>query len=336
MLFGVATRRDGNVDTGIPERFAGLPGVSADGEIRRWGDTMRTGLNPGITFAEWREVPVPEAPAPVLLVRIPAAIVRPHMVTFQGGREIWRRGPAGRYQPDIQELRQMFLTGTTWLDQVEAFRRARVDLVRSRRAYPNVDVSSSFFVHVLPIGRLDQLLDLRPHEEALRGVGPLDPAGWSPRFNTFGFQTYVATASKGVPSYAQWFRHGGVEGYAATFRFQRSSGPSGVAIDALDRDLLRRVPEFVRTSLERMRSLFSLDPPFAVGIAGFGFVGARIYSADGTRASAAIESDVELLPPIIVEDPAAPRLDDELLSLLDIIWQSAGYNEVPRVTPPRR
>ena len=225
----------------------------------------------------------------------------------------------------------MFLTGTTWLDQVEAFRRERVDLVRSGRAYPNVDVSSSFFVHVLPVGRLDQLLDLRPHEEALRGVAPLDPAGWSPRFNTFGFQTYVrGDNDAAVPSYAQWFRNGGVEGYTATYRFQRSSGPLGVAIDALDRNLLGQVPEFVRTALERMQSLFRLDPPFAVGIAGFGFVGARIYNDTGTRASAAIESDFELLPPMIVEDPAATRLDDDLLSLLDIVWQSAGYREAPR------
>src|SRR5438034_2329321 len=35
--------------------------------------------------------------------------------------------------------------------------------------------------------------DLRPHEEALRSVAPLVSAGWRPRFNTFGFQTYVAT-----------------------------------------------------------------------------------------------------------------------------------------------
>ena len=223
----------------------------------------------------------------------------------------------------------MFLTGTTWLDQVEAFRRERVDLVRNRRVYPNVDVSSSFFVHVLPVGRLDQLLDLRPHEEALRSVAPLASAGWSPRFNTFGFQTYVATQTNVVPSYTQWFRNGGVEGYTATYRFHRDAGP-GAPLNGLDRDLVHEVPAFVHKALERMQLLFRLDPPFAVGIAGFGFAGARIFSDWGVRQSAVIESDFEMLPPIIVEDPATTRLDDELLSLLDIVWQSAGYNEVPR------
>src|SRR5438105_1567548 len=43
MLFGIATRRDGNTDTGVPDRIIGLPGLNADEAQRRWGDTMRTG-----------------------------------------------------------------------------------------------------------------------------------------------------------------------------------------------------------------------------------------------------------------------------------------------------
>src|SRR5713101_6244348 len=81
ILFGIATRRDGNTDTGVPDRILGLPGLNADEAQRRWSDTMRTGLQPGLSFAEWREVPMGDAPGPVLLLRIPAAIVRPHMVT---------------------------------------------------------------------------------------------------------------------------------------------------------------------------------------------------------------------------------------------------------------
>jgi schlafen family protein len=331
LIFGIATRRDGTTDTGVPDRTPGLTGFNFDEAVRRWGDTMRTGLQPGLSWAEWHQVSVTGTSDPVLLLRVPAAVVGPHMITFQGAREFWRRGPAGRYQPDVQELRQMFLRGTTWLDQVDAFRRERVDSVRNRRAYPTLDVSSSVFVHVLPVSQLDQLLDLRPLKEKLQGVPPLSPDGWNPRFNTFGFMTF--TADEVLRSYTQWFRHGGVEGYSATYRFDRPKDSFGGPMKGIDtHQLSKDLPAYVRLVLERVQSVLGRDPPFAIGLACYGFAGFSIYAGPQFRGGHPIETDVELLPPIIVDDPAAPGLEEQIFSLLDIIWQSAGHHEAPRPT----
>lgn len=192
LVFGVATKREG--DTRIPERITGLPGLNPDETIRRLGDTMRTGLDPGLSWVEWQVIPTTN-PGPVLVLRVPASILGPHMITFQGLHEFWRRGPASRHKPDIQELRQMFLTGPAWLDQVDRFRRDRVDGVRGG-LFPDLDLSSSFFLHILPMGRLDGLIDLRPHEEKLRTFPPLTRGGWNHDFNTFGFLTYSSGRDK--------------------------------------------------------------------------------------------------------------------------------------------
>jgi hypothetical protein len=191
-------------------------------------------------------------------------------------------------------------------------------------------VSSSVFVHVLPIARLDQLLDLRPHEEMFRGFPPLSHAGWNYRFNTFGFMTFTEARS-----YTQWFRHGGVEGYSAGYRFERPKDVLGPAMKGVDTlGLSKELPEFVRLALERVQSVLGLDPPFAVGLACYGLVGASIYLGPQFMGGHPIETDVELLPPIIVDDPAAPGLEEQIFSLLDIIWQSAGHHGAPRPNRP--
>jgi len=244
------------------------------------------------------------------------------MVTGGGRHEIYRRSESGNYPVDVTELEEMFLSGVTWLDHVERFRQERVNRIRAGgSSNPNFEIGSSVFVHVLPIGRLDRLLDLRPHEEELRKVAPLTSAGWSFRFNTHGFMTY-----NGTVSYTQWFRHGGVEGYSSAYRGSLPKPLGGPTSLLYIKKLSDEVQNFARIAVERMQSVLGLDPPFAVCLASYGFAGSVIYLGPEFGDPHPIESDVELLPPIIVEEPSAPNLDKEMRFLLDVIWQSAGYD----------
>lgn len=331
LVFGVATRQ-GAAGAGIPERIDGLSNFDYDKAVRRLGDSMRTGLRPGLSWAEWRQLEVPGAAGPVLLLRVPQSVVGPHMVTFENAHELWRRGPANKYEPDVQELRQMFLAGATWLDQVQHFRQDRIESVRAG-LYRNLNTKSSIFVHVLPVGRLDGLIDLRPHETKFREFAPLTHDGWSHKFNAFGHMTHD-TRSDSVVSYSQWFRNGGVEGYSAQYRYQ-SPAAFGPVLEGFRAPLLSKdLPSFVRPALRLMQETLGFDPPFAVGLATYGLAGSSIYLGPEIYGGKQIENDVGMLPPIIVNEAAAPELEEDLLSLLDVVWQSAGYSGVPRKKTP--
>lgn len=331
LVFGVATR-EGAAGAGIPERIDGLSNFDYDKTVRRLGDSMRTGLRPGLSWAEWRQLDVSGAAGPVLLLRVPQSVIGPHMVTLENAHELWRRGPANKYEPDVQELGQMFLAGATWLDQIQRFRQGRIESVRAG-LYRNLNTKSSIFVHVLPVGRLDGLIDLRPHETKFREFAPLTHEGWSHKFNAFGHMTYD-TRSESVVSYSQWFRNGGVEGYSAQYRYQSplavGSVLEGFAAPRLSQDL----PIFVRAALRLMQEALGFDPPFAVGLALHGLTSSSIYLGPEIYGGKLIENDVGILPPIVVNEPAAPDLERDLTSLLDVVWQSAGYSGAPRKTKP--
>ncbi len=192
-----------------------------------------------------------------------------------------------------------------------------------------MNTASSVFVHVLPIGHLGELIDLRPHETQFRGFPPLQHDGWSQKFNAFGHMTYFDQSSV-VQSYSQWLRNGGVEGYSSKYRYQMPAQFGGVVEGFRAPQLSKDVPLFVLAALKLMQEQLGFDPPFAVGIACYGLAGTTIFRGPEMWEGKVIENDVGILPPVIVNEPAAPQLIDDLVPLLDVIWQSAGFSGMPR------
>jgi hypothetical protein len=133
--------------------------------------------------------------ATVIVLGVTQSLARPHMVAFNRSNRFWRRSDVGKYQPDIAELRAMFLESQSWLAESEAFRSPRIDRILVQGAVPSLNVGSSMFVQVLPLGRLTTLISLASIKGQLRTeLPPPTSAGYSHRFNTDGFLTYTAPA----------------------------------------------------------------------------------------------------------------------------------------------
>lgn len=91
-------------------------------------------------------------------------------------------------------------------------------------------------------------------------------------------------------------------------------------------------PAFVRSALNHIDSVLGLDPPFALGVAAFGFVGAANRMGSMVIAGHEIDVDPGLVPLLVINDPTVADLDEQILQRLDVIWQSAGMAGAPRVT----
>ena len=88
---------------GIPTATTPLT-VPVDPEILRLEQVARGGLQPRIANIAFHTVPI-RAGGNVLIVRVPRSYNPPHRIIRQGSNRFWARSAAGKYEPDVSELR---------------------------------------------------------------------------------------------------------------------------------------------------------------------------------------------------------------------------------------
>lgn len=180
ILYGVETQRDDTgKDTGIPTSLCGVTAANIDAEKLRLQNMLRDGVNPALTRVAFIPVEVPGARGPVIALGVARGLILPHMIGFQRSGKVFRRSDSDKYQVDANELRRMILEGEDWTREAETFRRERVRSVHSGETVPNLATNASVVLHVLPLGRLSELHDLRPFADAMNlYLGPPRVYGW--------------------------------------------------------------------------------------------------------------------------------------------------------------
>jgi hypothetical protein len=107
---------------GIPTTIMPLAGP-LDPEILRLEQIVRGGLQPRIANIAFRPVPI-QAGGSVLIIRVPRSFNPPHRITRQGSNRFWARSAAGKYEPDVTELRSLFNAAPQLAQRIRDFRSA--------------------------------------------------------------------------------------------------------------------------------------------------------------------------------------------------------------------
>ncbi len=333
ILYGITTKREGNSDTGIPEEITGVGAVNFGEEQRRLNQLLHAGLEPSLASQfEIREVPVDGAVGPVVLLGLRQSFVGPHRVTFQGSGKFWRRGEALKYEPDTRELRRMFLEPKAWLTEANEFRRSRIMSVAREEILGPVSQDLMYFIHVLPLGRLDSMMDPVAIQERLQDLGPLDHgSGWSPRPNADGLLVYNHVGNneaKKIRSYSQWFRFGGVEGFTSTNTSEQRWDTTPIKV-VWGRLITEGTRTYVRGVIAKMRDVLAAEPPLAVGLSLSGVKGAYLIEQwPAMDLARPFDRDRIDVPFVFIEDLTKdPKA--ELQPALDMIWQAGGHSRSP-------
>jgi hypothetical protein len=212
------------------------------------------------------------------------------------------------------------------MQQFEEWRNNRVTRIRQQEVYSRVAVTRVVFVHIVPLGRLDQVLDLRSRErELIHQLLPLGTKGFNWRYNADGLLLYREDQNNFIDAYTQVLRFGGIEGLSAQYLGSTSGlGGSGSPLMLWADHLDSEVTEYVTNTVRVIRDVCEQEPPYAVSVGLYGVKGALI-SSPGFRASGiTVEQNDVIAPAVIVEDAEAD-IPAILRPSLDVVWQSAGY-----------
>ena len=200
---------------------------NADEERLRLEQMARDGIEPRIIGLAVRVVTV--SGGVVFIVRVPKSWNPPHRVKFQGSNRFYARSSGGRYEPDIGELRNLFLAAPHIAKRIRAFRMERIARIAAGETPVALsgDTPGRAVLHVVPYS-------------AFGGANPawikrcVEGENWQ-RFAPFGrnyatlhrvnFDGFVALSNFDAlvaqlynehdpskhSSYCQVFRHGAVE-----------------------------------------------------------------------------------------------------------------------------
>jgi Putative DNA-binding domain len=309
--------------SGVPTSFVAFTG-DPDNERLRLEQMARSGLEPRISNLQTKAIPIASG-GWVLVVRVPRSYASPHRIIFKGRNRFWARSSAGKYEPNVDELRAMFAFAPQLAERVRDFRLDRVARIAAGDApVPLLDYCC-LVLHVVPFSHFDLHPALR-----LRDV-IADPMQFTPirqrsggdwRINFDGFLTFSnpETQTARHRTYVQVFRAGALE--AVTSSIAHEDGDLNVHhVDHMVVQAARRYA----VSLHECGA----DPPLAVmaslvGVKGRRLVGGRAYSRTGGER--ADREQLHFSEAILEELPGGEHACATILRpLLDQLWNAAGF-----------
>jgi schlafen family protein len=306
---------------GVPAGFVAL-NINAEAERLRLEQMARTGLEPRIANLKIRAVPIQQGGA-ALIIRIPRSYNPPHRVIYGGRNRFWARSSAGKYEPNVEELRQLFNAAPQLADRIRSFRNERVHNIQTGRTPVATPNSPLLILHLVPysafdIGRALNLSDVQGRVLSFPPLGRREPSNW--RINLDGLVTTSPTIEGGHHhAYAQIFRSGAVESVTTEERGM-NGGILTSAVDAL-------VVPNARMLLGALHAS-GVEPPIAATVS---LVRGRSIQADGDGPRYPIDNDPLLLTEVVFE--AIPTDNNEvgriMRPLLDQLANAAGRISSP-------
>ncbi|MCO4101231.1 MAG: ATP-binding protein [Gemmatimonas sp.] len=313
ILIGIDERDTTGKKTGCAQAIVGIKGTS-DEVILRLTQVLNSNITPSIgPIVSFQPVNMPTGET-VLALGISLSYARPHRE--ENKRRYLLRNDAGKYEPDVVETRRMFLESESWSEDAERFIDSRFEALRR---IPTV--SAFAVVHILPLGRLRNRVELAPIYERLAALIPPDGGGLRIRPNLHGVcgQTSDYEDATALQEQIQVFRFGGVEFVSGRAFAEGTQWGKRIFGDILTNN----VRSVIKNSVGELTRLFAVDAPFALSLAVVGGAGYKVTAGNRHMFHTFEVAESPLrIPPVILE--AGGDLDTSIRQLTDVFWESVG------------
>jgi hypothetical protein len=138
---------------GIPTGVYPFMG-DGDAEQLRLEQMARDGLSPRIPNLQTRAVPL-SGGGLVVVVRVPKSYHPPHRIIFKNSGRFWARSSAGKYEPNVEELRRIFTEAPLLAERARAFRIERTAQIAARETPVNLKDGGVLVLHIMPFAAFD-------------------------------------------------------------------------------------------------------------------------------------------------------------------------------------
>ena len=305
--------------------------MEADAEKLRLENIARNGLDARIPGLRTRAIDVKGGY--VLLIRVPRSFLLPHRVNYKGGNRFWARSSAGKYEPNVQELRTLFTEAPQLLQRVREFREARLAEIRMGHLPVTLTDGTVLVVHLVPLSAFDlvrelSLVNVEKKSMQFAPLGRSTPTNWEINFDGYlGLSN--ADPEKPHASYVQVFRSGAVEGVSsieAPYETDRYIHAASIETFC--------VGSTVRWA--RALSECGVEPPYVVLASLLGTTG-RIMASGGREVSASkvINSPELHFAEVMVNTLALDSPEQAKLlrkPLIEQVWNTIGLISPPTFT----
>ncbi len=320
ILFGLSAT------AGLPTALAPLAIPDIDAYKLQLENVIRTGISPRISFT-LHPIPTGTANAYIILIRVNESWNKPHRVIFSGSNRFTARNSAGKYDLDVEELRQAFTLSSGIEKRMQDFRTERLFTLESGQTFPPLTSESLVIIHMLPLEsfstpfNLDTETLLSLEEDAQHLFRPMNANGWhSPKINLEGVKGYSGPGNdEHARSYVQLFRNGALEIVESSMMDRGDGGTIPYAL--FEREVINAIEAGIRI-LQRVE----INAPIMVSvslvnIAGMTMApdGRRFYHDNGTP----IRQKNLILPPVMLSDyeQSVPHL---IHPTFDLVWNACG------------
>jgi hypothetical protein len=313
LVFGIDERGDVPVD---------IPGVKIDDPgtlILQYEQIIRDGLSPSLQ-PRTRAVPVKDRRY-VLIIRVGRSPDGPHRV--DANSRFYARGTNGKFEMDVNALRNAFRRSKTATEKATAFRLERINALANGDAFAEMVSGPKLVLHCMPLESFRE--NPAYNLVGLDDVWPMaakDLNGWGAEINLEGVK--IVASGKEHSAYTQIFRNGMIEAVRVGV-LSVSHDPKMIPSLVYEKVVVEYLPQCFGI-LKRL----GCPPPVVVGISLIGVRGSKLFVDPQSQMVMgrpnAIDRDVLELPEIVAEDLSAPP---SLKPAFDRVWNACGYPESP-------
>ncbi|MFD1955361.1 helix-turn-helix domain-containing protein [Paenibacillus thailandensis] len=298
-------------EEGIPFSILGVSCSDIDKEKLRLLDIFRNNIEPRLAGVEIEFIEVGDNKY-VIVIRTKRSWLRPHRVKHNN--KFFMRQANGKFDLDIQQLRQMFLESSDFTKKYSTFLEERV--VHHIEKFGS---SSFILLHFVPISAFERsnVVDLSGIFNKIRTT-PIATTVDNRRINFIG--VYSDTDDRSCKF--QLFRNGIIE--HATTRIIYDNAMSGSS-------LYEKLRQTFHYSFQNYRML-EMREPLYVMLSIYGIEGLTLKDIDSFYADHDIvpyEFDKMIFPEIFIEDLDSVVIPEIIRPIMDSLWNAYGYSRYP-------
>jgi hypothetical protein len=213
IIYGIKEKVIDGKKTGQAEKVLPLTDTTANDAQLRLENMIRTGIEPRLpiqikTIDGYGQ----DGKDFVILVRIPQSFASPHMI--KSSSRFYCRNSAGKYQLDVQEIRNAFLATDSQAERIRDFLHDRLAKIMADETPSRMFKPYRLVLHLIPLTSFlnQRRIDLTDENSLVSLIKPIATDNYNYNYNFDGFVTCSNDGQTGLCySYCQIFFDGTIE-----------------------------------------------------------------------------------------------------------------------------